>query len=503
MGRGKQGFLSIGAAFVALSVGVTAAGGGVLKLERANRSGVVSAERVGASLKFVRPPTRGHAPFPSCPALGVISSRGSGETPGSAGWDLGMGPPGLALARAFGSRVQGVEVTYNPPSGYPAVGKVDAIFKLKTYKASVRSGAAQLRAMMKSQRAQCGLRTTLILTGYSQGAELTGDVYLADLSSRPADAALVGGVVLFGDPLFGLSDASTKQTGLQQSVHSKLHHNGALTVHGPWHIGPPHRFPARTHGIVLSYCLIDDIVCQGTGGNPFSGQHSRYQSSGFPADAAAWILSRIGGEAKPDVIYRDKKTGAAGLFGADGFLHRIVDGGTYECLTAYGKLVVNLSGKQFAKLRQAHDVEACSPPMTFDNLAVGTQVTSQYAASHGVIFSSPQGAYIENDGSNPTSPVLGAPGFLGQLTLTLVSSKNPSVSASAPAIAFDVGYIDDSGVEIKWYDAAGRELGQMTADEFGIEYVLLTDPRGRGIRTVTLDTSNDTNGAAIDNLTFY
>jgi hypothetical protein len=87
------------------------------------------------------------------------------------------------------------------------------------------------------------------------------------------------------------------------------------------------------------------------------------------------------------------------------------------------------------------------------------------------------------------------------LTLNLVSSKQESEPGLATTIEFDVGYIDDYGVEITWYDASGNELGQMTADDIGIDHIVLSDPHG--ITTVTIDTSNDTAGAAIDNLLFH
>jgi hypothetical protein len=139
--------------------------------------------------------------------------------------------------------------------------------------------------------------------------------------------------------------------------------------------------------------------------------------------------------------------------------------------------------------------------MTFDDVSAGTGVSTHYAASNGVVFYSPQGAYVEDDASNPTSPVLSpGPDFFGQLTISFVSSKNQSDFADSYSVQFDVGYIDDVGAFVTWYSDNGVELGQETIDQFGIQHVVLSSRVG--IHSITIDTSEDTAGSAIDNLSF-
>ena len=237
----------------------------------------------------MEPPKPNNPPFPDCPAYGVIGSRGSGENnPAASGWGQGLGPPGLAFARALGQLLPDAEYTANSPPGYPAVGLTTALFHLNAYRASVQAGAKQLDQLIDYQHTACHGKTTLLLVGYSQGAELTGDEFLAMVHENPGDAATIAGVVLFGDPLYNLHDSSDVQTLFQQDGQASLHHNGALTMRGPYDVAKPHSFPASTVGKVLSYCLIDDLVCQGIGGNPFSGQHGRYAPYAAQ-DAAIWL----------------------------------------------------------------------------------------------------------------------------------------------------------------------------------------------------------------------
>jgi hypothetical protein len=206
-------------------------------------------------------------------------------------------------------------------------------------------------------------------------------------------------------------------------------------------------------------------------------------------------------EGKPNTIYRDVRTHASGLLGPDHLLHPIADGGTFECLKARGRRVTSVSHFAWAELPRASSFAACSPTMTFDDVSAGTGVSTHYAASNGVVFYSPQGAYVEDDASNPTSPVLSpGPDFFGQLTISFVSSKNQSDFADSYSVQFDVGYIDDVGAFVTWYSDNGVELGQETIDQFGIQHVVLSSRVG--IHSITIDTSEDTAGSAIDNLSF-
>ena len=246
----------------------------------------------GLHAGYVLPPAAGSAPFPACPAVGVIGSRGSGESPGSSGWDLGLGPPSYAFAIALGRLLPGVEYTYNAPPGYAAVGASTVLTNKQKYLDSVLGGEVQLLALIRDERTKCP-STKLILAGYSQGAELVGDAYLVAIRKKSVFNSIVG-VVLFGDPLYNHNDSSTGQTARQQKTQTVLTQNGVLTEHGPYYIAPPHSFPASTVGRVLSYCISKDPICQGVIGNsPFNGEHSLYPDVGDPEDAAQYVAKLI------------------------------------------------------------------------------------------------------------------------------------------------------------------------------------------------------------------
>ncbi len=222
----------------------------------------------------------------------MIGSRGSGETQGSSDWDLGLGPPSYAFAIALGKLLPGVEYTYNAPPGYPAVNASTVITLKPKYIASVLGGEAQLLELIRDEQTKCP-STRLILAGYSQGAELTARAYLVAIHKKAVFESIVG-IVLFGDPLYNRVDPADRQTALQKSTQGALKHNGALAeAAAPWYVAPPDSFPASTIGKVLSYCLIDDYVCQGVGGNPFSHQHSHYPPSGDPEDAAKYFSDKV------------------------------------------------------------------------------------------------------------------------------------------------------------------------------------------------------------------
>ncbi|MGA8745413.1 MAG: cutinase family protein [Solirubrobacterales bacterium] len=195
------------------------------------------------------PPPAAH----NCSKYLEIDSRGSGEKAGI------LSPPGeevyIALEGQLGYGHE-VGIETNP---YSAVGvfswtgiKQDLngfgalIHKgqIGAYKASVREGTKDLSAIISSQISGCS-STRLILVGYSQGAQVTGDVY-QELS--PKAQQHVAAVALFGDPLYNHTDKAADKPP------NRLR-NGTL--------GTRPKFPTG-HGIaeVFSYCQIYDPVCQ-------------------------------------------------------------------------------------------------------------------------------------------------------------------------------------------------------------------------------------------------
>lgn len=161
------------------------------------------------------------------------------------------------------------------------------------YISSVLAGEVQLRKLVRAEQRRCS-STRLILVGYSQGAEVTGDAYLAALGNKSLFKSVVG-VVLFGDPLYNHSDASAIQTALQRRTQAALARNGVLTDFGPLYVGAPHSFPRSTVGRVVSYCISNDPICQGAIGNLIAyGDHWLYTDLGEPEDAAEYFARRAG-----------------------------------------------------------------------------------------------------------------------------------------------------------------------------------------------------------------
>ena len=129
-------FLVFGLALLALHSGASAA--------PTRAAGRVVA-RVALDATFVPPPKAGSgaAPFQDCPAFGVIGSRGSGENdPSAPDWGQGLGPPDDDFAKAFGKLVPGVEYTYNPAPGYPAVSLTTSLHHFDLYRQAVTTGTS-------------------------------------------------------------------------------------------------------------------------------------------------------------------------------------------------------------------------------------------------------------------------------------------------------------------------------------------------------------------------
>jgi hypothetical protein len=194
------------------------------------------------------------SPDGGCSPYMVIDSRGSGESPGS------ISPPGAAFATELRLRHPGyrVDVVANP---YPAVGLWGSvgdiinlvgagihIGPLGAYHASVVDGENWLSADISSEVQRCP-ETRIFLTGYSQGAQVTGDVFQRDVDAK--EWWDIAGVVLFGDPYFNARDASADHGTYAQGIH------GILGTRPPF-AGDPEGGDER----VESYCHAHDPVCQ-------------------------------------------------------------------------------------------------------------------------------------------------------------------------------------------------------------------------------------------------
>jgi hypothetical protein len=224
----------------------------------------------GATTSVGTPPTASTG----CPAYRIIDSRGSGEAAGA------TSPPGASFAKEFARLHQGGRIarSANP---YPAVGLWGSVREvinlvgaglgigpLGAYHASVEDGEKWLAAAIANEIANCP-RTRLLLTGYSQGAQVTADVYQRHLSALERTHIL--GVALFGDPYFDPADATADRSTY---LHSKA---GIL--------GDRPTFGRARH--VVSYCHRFDPVCQRSTVVEIAlhrlTQHENYKSAGILA----------------------------------------------------------------------------------------------------------------------------------------------------------------------------------------------------------------------------
>ncbi|HEU5004970.1 MAG TPA: cutinase family protein [Candidatus Saccharimonadales bacterium] len=116
--------------------------------------------------------------------------------------------------------------------------------------------------------------TRIVLDGYSQGAQVTGDVYQSLTFSQRRH---IFGVVLFGDPRYNHSSVTDM---------AKRDNNGILPVRD--------KFPRDSRGKVLSYCHAQDPVCQGLGQFVLhgSGAHKTYAKTHEPEEAADQLMSK-------------------------------------------------------------------------------------------------------------------------------------------------------------------------------------------------------------------
>jgi hypothetical protein len=211
----------------------------------------------------------------ACANYIVIDSRGSGERGG-------LSAPGAVFYPTFRAAVlkrdRSAKVSVIP-NGYPAWGSIptliSALAKLpQQYNKSVVAGTQWLSDELSTLRENCPT-SKFVLTGYSQGAHLTGDAY------QKTSPTNILGVVLFGDPKFNSNDPAARggKSGL----------DGALGTR-PLYTAAPGK---QSTGHVLSYCHDGDPVCQGVSRLRFGSAPHRYDGTNEPQEAANYLARFI------------------------------------------------------------------------------------------------------------------------------------------------------------------------------------------------------------------
>jgi hypothetical protein len=215
-----------------------------------------------------------------CPPYMVIDSRGSGQPNGH------FSPPGKAFATEFQARHAPDRVArlWNP---YPAVGLVGSwrellngigallnTSKVGAYHDSVVQGKQWLSAEVRSEATICP-STKLLLTGYSQGAQVTGDVYQRSIG--PALRKHIIAVALFGDPYFNPTDRNADRGNYRRS---------GLFPDRSGVLGRRKKFGGDSR--VVSYCHNHDPICQISNGAVSLAELAKYKltkHANYPPDA--------------------------------------------------------------------------------------------------------------------------------------------------------------------------------------------------------------------------
>jgi Cutinase len=196
-----------------------------------------------------------------CVRVYLIGSRGSGEEPAGADAYHGLGPEVYQFSARFATDLKAAGQSYaylaNPypavaisPGGANADGwmwnlaGVLSTLPLGDYDASAAVGVADILAAARHIISACP-DTHILLAGFSQGAQVSGDAYQL---LTPAERAHVLGVFLLSDPRRNAGDLAA-DTGSASE--------------GPARAGARPFFPVTIPERVRSYCQSGDPVCQG------------------------------------------------------------------------------------------------------------------------------------------------------------------------------------------------------------------------------------------------
>ncbi|GGG29444.1 cutinase [Rhodococcoides trifolii] len=143
----------------------------------------------------------------TCDPAYYLAVRGSGEQPqgDAAGAATSTYPDGGGMGPLLQQQFQGLSGVTGYGIVYPAVPVETTLTGLPAYRddyaASVATGAAALRQTLRDIDSRCGSQsTTIVVTGYSQGADVVNAALAQVQNDGATDFSRVNKVVVFGDP---------------------------------------------------------------------------------------------------------------------------------------------------------------------------------------------------------------------------------------------------------------------------------------------------------------
>jgi hypothetical protein len=152
------------------------------------------------------------------------------------------------------------------------------------YHRSVVDGKDALRARLTEFMSAC-VDAKVILSGFSQGAQVVGDVYQELEEAGGAAYEQVFGVVLFGDPYFNPHPRGRGSS--KGDLQHRPSRGGSLGTRPEY---------GELRSRVRSYCHRGDPVCQGAIiVNPLKPlqDHTNYADTGEASDAARWLSTEL------------------------------------------------------------------------------------------------------------------------------------------------------------------------------------------------------------------
>jgi Cutinase len=216
---------------------------------------------------------RTFATAPDCTAIKLVGVRGSGDTSSK------LGVIATALSRALGKRARAAGLSYQGFGiPYTAVGisweKLLDDLQLPEYRLSVRDGRNKLSGFIHEQAQDCPSEK-LAVVGYSQGAQVVGDVFSKGLGRLTVkDLGLVKAVALAADPRFNSRESYDRGS-------FRRGRNGLLGARSPGDLGS-----ISSH--LRAWCRKDDLICQGPG---TTGNHAQTKYLADYKDAIVGFLA--------------------------------------------------------------------------------------------------------------------------------------------------------------------------------------------------------------------